>query len=94
MSEIVEFTPQKLTLPEHFAKLPTDFWEVDRFIELAAGEAFNLDEFSDEGYLVLKRMLFRVIVPKSEWKSADLNRFKVLLSEKYKSILNEPLDGK
>lgn len=56
-------------------------WSKEEFISEAAGEAWNLDEFTEEGYIALKRMLSCLVDPENEAK--DLDEFTNRLEELY-----------
>lgn len=56
-------------------------WSKEEFISEAAGEAWNLDEFTEEGYIALKRMLSHLVDPNNEAK--DLDEFTNRLEELY-----------
>lgn len=81
-----------ILLPELFNMEPEDF-TLDYFIDLAGTEAWNLDEFNETGYMMLKHMLFRMVMPKELWDnsgkpaSTQCDVFCGILKKKYLAAL-------
>ena len=72
-------------LPEEWYNFePDDLWTDEEFVKLAADESWNLDEMNEQGYCALKRMLYRIVVPKERWDDITKEEFFDLLYRKYK----------
>ena len=75
---------RNLFKPEVFNLKPEDYTE-EEFLDIVAEEAWNMDEWTPEGIMMLKHMILRLVVPK-ELEDFDLNTFHRFLAEKYKEI--------
>lgn len=73
---------RNLFKPEVFNLTPENFTE-EQFLDIVAEEAWNLDEWTPEGIMMLKHMVLRLVVPK-ELHEFDKVTFKRFLIEKYK----------
>jgi len=73
---------------------PEDYTAND-FASMAANEAWNLDEFTSEGYMMLKHMLYRLVTDKKDWDNGgnpapiQLDKFIKIVKKAYKEKLNE-----
>jgi hypothetical protein len=75
------FSPFGRILPEEWWDWDERNWPEEEYIGYAAGEAWNVDEFTDRGYMAMKRMLHTLIDPKKECKT--LEEFEQKLKELY-----------
>lgn len=73
---------KNLFKPEIFNLKPENFSE-EEFLDIVADEAWNFDEYTSEGIMMMKHMILRLVVPK-ELHQFDLVTFKRFLTEKYK----------
>lgn len=89
MSSKVNFSNQTLwILVDELVQIEPDVqWTTDEFVEQAHIESWNLDEYSDEGYMALKHMLLRLTVPKEKWGTIKRDEYLELLKEKYLQTL-------
>ncbi|MCK5139314.1 MAG: hypothetical protein KAQ85_05685 [Thermodesulfovibrionia bacterium] len=55
--------------PDLFNLKPEDF-TLEQFIEGAGSESWNLDENNDYGYMLMKHLLFRLVVPFEKWDNS------------------------
>lgn len=75
-----------------YAVEPEDF-TVDDFVGMAADEAWNLDEFTSDGYIMLKNMLFRLLTNKKDWDNhvnpapIQMDEFREIVRKAYKKKL-------
>lgn len=75
------FSPFATILSDELINWDQSNWSKEEFITEAAREAWNLDEFTEEGYIALKRMLSHLVDPNNEAK--DLDEFTNRLEELY-----------
>lgn len=88
----VEFSPfGKLLKPEYATINPDIQWTPSELCDLAVTEAWNLDTMTEDGYLALKALFFRLTVPKEHWNDIDEDKFFRLVLNKYESILSDDL---
>ena len=64
-------------------------WTPDELCHLATSESWQTDEYSDEGYLALKYLFYRLMIPKDKWEAVDFNKFLSIVKLKYQERLNE-----
>ena len=84
------FSPFLIMLPSYMIDIDVDKqWTDEEFVKMAVEESWNIDEYSDEGYAALKRMLLRLTIPKDKWETTDKKEFYKVLLDKYKKIKNE-----
>lgn len=76
------FSPFGVILSDELTNWDSSKWELDDYISYAAGEAWNLDEFSERGYIAMKRMLCDLVNPNNE--DLSLEEFTKRLSNIYK----------
>lgn len=80
----IQFSSFCAILPDDYINLnPDEFWTKDEFVNLAVDESWNADEFSEEGYIALKRLFYRLIVPKEHWEDCTYDKFLKLTKQKY-----------
>lgn len=65
------FSPFGSILPEEWWYWDVSNWTEKEFLWNAAGEAWNLDEYTDSGYIAMKRMIFALVDPNKECKTID-----------------------
>lgn len=75
------FSPFCTTLPKEWWYWDQKNWPEDEYIGYAASEAWNRDEFSDRGYMAMKRMLAELVNPTGE--ELDFDTFEQRLRELY-----------
>lgn len=78
-------------LPEELYNIDPDKWTSDELCELATSESWNLDEYSDEGYMALKHLFMRLMIPKEHWNDVECDKFLSIVKLKYKERLNEEI---
>lgn len=85
----IQFNPMGMVLRDELINLqPENQWTDEEFIELAVDESWNRDEIFEEGYIALKRLFYRIIVPKDHWEDCTYEKFLRLTIQKYAEINN------
>lgn len=80
------FSPFGRILPEEWWHWDQKNWPEEEYIGYAASEAWNVDEFTDQGYIAMKRMLSDLINPNKD--ILDLDTFEQRLKELYEDRKN------
>lgn len=89
---MVEFAQQcRYLTPELLRINPDEQWTPDELCHLATSESWQTDEYSDEGYLALKYLFYRLMIPKDKWESVNFNKFLSIVKLKYQERLNEEI---
>jgi len=89
---MVEFSPLCQCLPEILYNIdPDEQWTSDELCDAGASESWNLDEYSDEGYMALKHLFLRLVVPKEHWGEIGYEKFLSMVKLKYQERLNEEI---
>jgi len=87
---MVEFQQScRYLTPELLRLNPETQWTPDELCYLATSESWQTDEYSDEGYLALKYLFYRLMIPKDKWEAVDFNKFLSIVKLKYQERLNE-----
>lgn len=91
LSNKVEFS-NFAVIPDNLIMVNPDIqWTPNQLCQLAVDESWNLDEITEEGYIALKTLFFRLIVPKEHWSDVDYDKFLKIVLDKYHTILSEDL---
>lgn len=80
------FSPFGRILPEEWWFWDQKNWPEDEYVGYAASEAWNVDEYTDQGYIAMKRMLYELVNPNNE--EMDLEIFEQRLKELYEHRKN------
>lgn len=90
MEPKIEFNPFGYVLRDELINFnPEEQWSQDEFIELAVDESWNLDELTEEGYIALKRLFYRIIIPKEHWGDCTYEKFLNLTKQRYMEQISE-----
>lgn len=85
-----DFPPIAECLSEKYSTLnPNEQWSTDEFINNACSESWNLDEYTLEGYLALKHLFYRIIIPKEHWEECTFEKFVNLAKQRYMEQISE-----
>ena len=88
--EKVEFEQISYPLRPGLVDINPDYqWNVEDFIKLSVDECWNLAEITEEGYMSLKHLFYRIIVPKEHWDDCTYDKFLKLTKQRYMEQISE-----
>lgn len=68
-----------------------DKFSDEEIVTLGTEEVWNKDEYSWEGYMALKQLFFKLMVPKEHWNDITFEKFQNIVKDKYQKRINEEI---